>query len=61
MRSTIATLIMASGRWGWVSWSRAGGGDQHGQGKAECVDTDVPFAACDLLARVDALAGGRDV
>lgn len=39
----------------------AGGGDQHGQEEAECVDADVALAACDLLARVDALAGGRDV
>lgn len=39
----------------------AGGGDQYGQEEAECVDADVAFAACDLLARVDALAGGRDI
>lgn len=32
------------------------GRDQHGQEEAECVDADVALAACDLLARVDALA-----
>lgn len=35
-------------------------GDQHGGEKAERVGDDAPLPANDLLARVDALTGGRD-
>src|SRR5689334_20202526 len=38
----------------------AGRGDQDRQQKAEGVGDDAAFAAHDLLARVDALAPGRD-
>ncbi|GGY89413.1 hypothetical protein GCM10010343_13320 [Streptomyces avidinii] len=34
--------------------------DQHGEEEAEGVGDDAAFAARDLLARVDALAGGRN-
>ncbi|MDQ0698385.1 hypothetical protein QF048_004827 [Streptomyces sp. W4I9-2] len=39
----------------------AGGRNQHGQEEAECVDADVAFAACDLLACVEALTCRRHV
>jgi hypothetical protein len=39
----------------------AGGGDQYGQEQTGGVDADVAFAACDLLARVDALTGSGHV
>lgn len=39
----------------------AGCGHQHGEEKAECVGDDASLPADDLLAGVDALAGGGDV
>ena len=45
---------------GSVAVLDAGGGDQHGQQQPDGVDSDVPLAAVDLLARVVAAAGLPD-